>query len=338
MSAMEQRIAAYLAYRMPAAREFQIDELARIQGGSSQETFKFRGQWLEGDNAVERRLILRRAPPAGLVVAERDLEYRVYHALAGRGVPVPAVHFLELETSWLDRPFFIMDMAPGKPGHFYSAGDPYDGLGQTVARHFWRHLGTLASIDHREIGLEGIRNGRETGPFWMRELDWWEPILDKGEAMVEPIVRGAIRWLRRNPPVDAAKAAIVHGDYRAGNFLFTPQGKISAILDWEMCHIGDALEDVAWAIDPFWPMTRHLALDAGLAEWEATSGRKIDRKSLDWWRLFSAVKACAIWTTAEAGFVETSAPEMVLGMSGIRAGHFHRKVILELIAERGGAA
>ncbi len=338
MSDMESRIAAYLAHRMPAALEVQVDELSRIQGGSSQETYRLRGRWTEDGETVEHRLILRRAPPTGLVVAERDIEFTVYHALAGQGVPVPAVHYFESDPLWLDRPFFIMDLMPGKPGHFYAPTDPYEGHGDKVARQFWRYLGALAAIDHGAIALEELRNGRTGGAYWSSELDWWEAIFRKGEGVTEPIVHAAIRWLRGNPPAEAAKPAIVHGDYRAGNFLFTPDGRISAILDWEMCHIGDPLEDVAWAIDPFWPMTRHLPLDDGLAEWQQASGLTIDRAALDWWRLFSAVKACAIWATAEASFTQGPVREMVVGMSGIRAGHFHRKLILELMAERGRGA
>lgn len=338
MTGMEQRIAAYLAHRMPAARDVQVDECARIQGGSSQETYRLRAQWHEDCQAIERRLILRRAPPAGLVVAERDIEFTVYHALAGSHVPVPGVHWFEADPHWLDRAFFIMDLMPGKPGHFYSSADPYDGHGEAIARQFWRHLGTLASIDHHALGLSTLRNGTADDSFWLHELNWWAEIFHKGEGVIEPIIHAAIRWLRRNPPPPALKPAIVHGDYRAGNFLFTPDGTISAILDWEMCHIGDPLEDVAWAIDPFWPMTRHLSLDQGLAEWEQASGLIIDRAALDWWRLFSAVKASAIWVTAEASFTQGPVREMVVGMSGIRAGHFHRKVILDYMAQRGHGA
>lgn len=338
MSEMEARIAAYLAHRMPGARDIGVDELARIQGGSSQETYRLRARWTQDDEAIEKRLILRRAPEAGLVVAERDIEFMAYHALAGQGVPVPGVHYFEDDPVWLERPFFVMDLMPGKPGHFYASADPYEGHGESIGRQFWRQLGTLAALDHRALGLEDLRNGQDSAAFWSSELDWWEAIFRKGEGVTEPIVHAAIRWLRRNPPGEAAKPAIVHGDYRAGNFLFTPDGKISAILDWEMCHIGDPLEDIAWAIDPFWPMTRHLPLEDGLAEWERASGLTVDRGALDWWRLFTAVKASAIWATAEASFTEGPAREMVVAMSGIRAGHFHRKLILELMAERGYAA
>jgi aminoglycoside phosphotransferase (APT) family kinase protein len=226
---------------------------------------------------------------------------------------------------------------PGKPGNPFGE-DPYEGHDETIAREFWSVLGRLAALDHRALGLSSLRNGEAASGFWRLELDRWEAIIDEGEAVVEPIVRGAIRWLRRNPPAEPAKPAIVHGDYRSGNFLFTPDGHISAILDWEMCHIGDPLEDAAWGIDPFWPITRHLSLEAGLAEWQAASGMQADRRSLDWWRLFSAVKACAIWTTAEAALASGESHEMVVALSGIRAGHFHRKTILALLREFGEIA
>jgi aminoglycoside phosphotransferase (APT) family kinase protein len=332
---MEARIAGYLQARMPGAADVAIDELARIHGGSSQETFRFRARWREGDTRHERRLILRRAPESGLVVADRDLEFTVYSALAGRGVPVPAAHWLELDPRWLDRPFFVMDLMPGKPGHFFTSADPYEGKGAEVGRNFWRHLGTLARLDHRELGLTGLRGGAAEGRFWEAELAHWEAMLDAGEAVVEPIVRGAIRWLRRNPPPEAAKPAVVHGDYRCGNFLFVPDGSISAVLDWEMCHVGDPLEDIAWALDPMWSVEKHLPLDEGLAIWEEASGLAVDRAALDWWRLFAPVKACAIWTTAEASFAEGRSREMIIALTALRASHFHRKEILERMAQRG---
>lgn len=332
---MEDRIAAYLAHRMPMADAVVVDELARIHGGSSQETYRLRARWREGGQTVERRLILRRAPEAGLVVAERDAEFNVYSALTGTGVPVPGVHWMELDPAWLDRPFFVMDLMPGKPGHFFGSGDPYEGQSQAVGRNFWRHLGELAALDHTALGLRELRNGGESTGFWERELAHWEVILDEGEDIVEPIVRGAIRWLRRNPPPEPTKPAIVHGDYRSGNFLFLQDGSISAVLDWEMCHVGDPLEDIVWAINPMWTMERYFPLDEGLALWERASGMKVDRAALEWWRLFAAVKACAIWTTAEASFQDGKSREPIVALTALRASHFHRKEILERMEARG---
>lgn len=332
---LEAQITAYLTYRIADASSIRVDELARIHGGSSQETFRFRACWQEAGEQRESRLILRRAPESGLVIADRDLEFTVYSALAGRGVPVPVAHYLELDPRWLDRPFFIMDMMPGKPGHFFGSNDPYEGKGAEVGRNFWRHLGTLAALDHSELGLTNLRNGDAGSAYWQRELLYWEAALDAGEAYVEPVVRGAIRWLRANPPPEPVKPAIAHGDYRCGNFLFVHDGTISAVLDWEMCHISDPLEDIAWAINPMWTVERHLPLKEGLAIWEDASGSQIDHHALEWWRLFAAVKACAIWTTAEASFEDGKNREMIVALTALRASHFHRKEILERMERRG---
>src|SRR4029078_9075954 len=80
----------------------------------------------------------------------------------------------------------------------------------------------------------------------------WEKVIDEDELEPQPIARAAIRWMRRNPPPPAQRISIVHGDYRTGNFLHDGQGRILAILDWEMAHLGDPLEDLGWALDPLW--------------------------------------------------------------------------------------
>jgi aminoglycoside phosphotransferase (APT) family kinase protein len=335
VNGFKDQIATYLAHRMPEAREVVVSELSRIYGGSSQETFRFRASWQAGGETIIRRLILRRDATAGLVVAERDLEYNVYCALAGQGLPIPGVYFLELDPKWLERPFFIMDLCPGKPGNPFVVTDPYDGHGPAIGEQYWSILGKLAAIDHRAVGLESLRNGNAKIGFWALELDRWESILDENEALIEPSVRGAMRWLRRNAPPEPAKPSIVHGDYRSGNFLFTEDGTISAIVDWEMCHVGDPLEDVAWGLDPFWPITRHYPLRDGLARWEEASGMALDHAALDWWQLFTAIKACSIWTTASASFASGKNRQMTMALSGIRGGHFHRDLILKMMRVRG---
>ena len=72
------------------------------------------------------------------------------------------------------------------------------------------------------------------------------------ERHPQPIVRAAIRRLRRNPPGPPERISVVHGDYRSGNFMHDGHGKILGVLDWEMVHLGDAVEDLAWCFDPLW--------------------------------------------------------------------------------------
>ena len=113
---------------------------------------------------------------------------------------------------------------------------------------------------------------------WSTELDHWERELDKDELHPNPIGRAAVRRLRRHPPKPAQKLSVVHGDYRSGNFMHDGEGRILAILDWEMAHIGDPLEDLGWAIDPLWSHfdpTRVVGLlprAEAIAVWEAVVG------------------------------------------------------------------
>ena len=77
--ALEPRLAAYIAARMPGARDVAVQDLSRISGGASRETYRFRLLWNEDGAARERKLILRRDPPASLFATERRIEFEAYH-------------------------------------------------------------------------------------------------------------------------------------------------------------------------------------------------------------------------------------------------------------------
>ncbi len=81
-------------------------------------------------------------------------------------------------------------------------------------------------------------------------LNHWERVWEEDADEDVPLMRLACAWLRRNMP-PCARPALLHGDYRMGNFLFTEHdARITAILDWEMARIGDPHSDLAWAINP----------------------------------------------------------------------------------------
>ena len=333
---LAERIAAYIAQRERDADSVVVQELSRIHGGASKETYRLRVcQRTRGVDTI-RHLILRREPPSGMVESESDLEYTVYRALEHTGVPVPRVYLQEGDPAWLDRPFFIMELAQGRPGTPYRPDETYDGHGDHVARQFWRNMGLLAAIDHDRLGLTSLRNGTSPDCFWARELDHWEGTLTRNERIINPVVHAAIRWLRRNPPAPATKPAIVHGDYRSGNFLFTPDnGRITAMLDWEMCHIGDPLEDIAWSLNHAWSIDRYLPVADGIAIWEHASGLTVDLAALEWWRLFTAVKASAIWIAAEASIMAGKVSEPTVVLTPLRVGHLHRMEIFSRLEALG---
>ena len=114
----------------------------------------------------------------------------------------------------------------------------------------------------------------------------------------------------------------MHGDFRTGNFLYTPDGRIEAILDWEMAHIGDPLEDLAWSLDPLWHW--HLPELAGgllphrqaIAHWQKASGLTCDLAAFRWWRVFASVKGIAIWISSSEDYQNGAAKAPILAMAG----------------------
>lgn len=316
---LESRIAAYVAGRMADASEVQATGLTRISGGASRETYRFTLAWRDaGGAARERKMILRRDPPASLIDTERRIEFEAYRAFRGSAVPVPEMLWLEEGSDALDHPFFIAEEIAGfqaQPALLWT--EPYLATLDKLGAHKWTILGEIAKADPAALGLTEVMVPVALDACWDRELSYWESVLDDDEAEPLPITRAAIRWLRANPPPPAQKLSVVHGDYRTGNFLFDEHGTIHGVLDWEMAHLGDPLEDLGWSFNPVWSFGRPqagglLPHDQAVAVWEQASGLKADPAALHWWTLFNCVKGQAIWISSARAFIDGGNREPIM--------------------------
>ena len=315
---LEPRLAAYLSGRLPQASDVEVSALERISGGASRETYRFRLAWREGQAAHARQLILRRDPPASLIDTERRVEFEAYRAFHGSAVPVPRMLWLEEADDALDHPFFIAEELVGfqaSPQVLFAG--PYDAVLPRLAERKWTILGEIARADPAALGLDKVMPPVALDACWIRELDHWEAIFDSDEAEPQPIARAAIRWLRAHPPPPAQKLSVVHGDYRTGNFLYDEAGEIHGVLDWEMAHLGDPLEDLAWGFNPIWRFGRGLAggliaHDEAVAIWERASGLTADPAALHWWTLFNCVKGQGIWVGSARAFIDGGNKEPIM--------------------------
>jgi len=338
MDELTTRLEAYLSKKL-GAPSLRVSDLARIPGGASRETYRFRARYAGAKGEIERALILRRDPPASLIETERTTEFRAYQAFHRLGLPVPEPIALELGPEALERPFFVMEEITGCEVASILNPDPYGPHREKVGKQFWSVLGRIAAADVEAIGLADLEGTRDPREAWRHEVARWEKVIEEDEREPQPIARAAIRWLKRNPPPPAQKICVVHGDYRTGNFLFDAKGDIRAILDWEMAHLGDPLEDLAWALDPLWahgdpshPAGLIARADA-IATWETSSGLKVDPAALARWEVFASLKGLAIWISAACEYAEGRNTDAVNAFSGWYCLAFHNKVL----AERLGA-
>jgi len=313
----------YLKNQIPEAETMRVDCLQRIHGGASRETYRFRLQYSAGSKEHDRRLILRVDPEASLVETEHSQEFHVYKAFYGTPVPVPEPLWLEEDTRWLGRPFFVMSEIQGCESDRQKILEPpFQNVRDQIGEHYARILAEISKINPAETGLLEIMNTPAADECWHRELDYWVGKIDQDELEPHPVVRAVIRWLRNHPPPPAQKIALVHGDYRIGNILYSADGTIHGVLDWEMCHLGDPMEDLTYGMNPLWSATEPdrvgsmLPRDRFLEIWEEESGIRVSPEALKWWELFTGVKAMTIWIDAGRKFTDGKNKDIILGHTG----------------------
>jgi aminoglycoside phosphotransferase (APT) family kinase protein len=211
---------------------------ARITGGLSNLTFDMR-------DAGGHHWVLRRPPLHGVQQSAHDMrrEHRIMAALGASAVPVPAVVGLCEDTSVNGAPFFVMGYV--------------DGLvlrdAQTVRRASDERMRTRASeslvdtlvalhdVDPDAVGLGDL--GRREA-YCARQLRRWRGQWDKVRTDDVPeIVEVHDRLVADIPP--QVGTAIVHGDYRLDNLILHDDGSVAAVVDWELCTLGDPLADLA---------------------------------------------------------------------------------------------
>jgi aminoglycoside phosphotransferase (APT) family kinase protein len=333
---LARRFAAYLAHQWSDASSIVVTAIERIYGGASRETYRLAVRYRKDGAEAEQRLILRRDPPSSLIETDRATEFNAYAAFHGTSVPVPRPLFLETDPRWLDRPFFVMEEVVGAVSSpKLLAEPPYCNHLEAIGEQKWGILGEIARTDPLAIGLLDKLPAPALDACWRRELDYWERVIDEDELTPQPIVRAAIRWLRRTSPPPPRRLSVVHGDYRTGNFLFDTTGRIRAILDWEMCHLGDPLEDLAWALDPLWSWPdrerpgKLVPRERALAIWEQASGIALDRAALAWWEIFASVKGLAIWISSGREFADGKNQDLIMVLASWFPTDVHDRVLVE---------
>lgn len=317
---LAQRLSRYLQHRLGLSQPPEIMGVQQVAGGASRETWMFDAVWRDGDGEQRRELIVRRDPVAGLLDSDRDLEFAVYQAVQNTPVPVPPVYWLERDPQWLDRPFFIMGRMPGvaNPPQMVVGGafGPPERIGEQMARI----LAALHAIDWRARGLESLGPPGVT-ECALREVDRWHATYCQDALEPRPALDAAFRWLRAHPPV-ASRVVLVHGDYRTGNYLVTEDGVIRAMLDWELAHLGDPMEDLGWTCMRFWRWAGDDRVGGVLLReqffrlYEEAGGAPVDLKAVHYWEVFGNVKMAIICITGARSYAERRTTNPTMAMVG----------------------
>ena len=312
-------------------QDVKVESMSRIPGGASRETWRCD---VYADSTF-KGVIVRIDPPSSLIDTDRRTEYLATCAAHRAGIPVPEPLFLEQDPSWIGRPFSVSSEIEGCD----AAADKFPEKHLTrIGARKWQILGEIAALDIEALGLNEFMPGTTRNTCAMEQLQYWKGVILDDEIHPNPVAHAAIRWLESNPPPPARKLSLVHGDFRSGNFLYTPEGEISAVLDWEMAHIGDPLEDLGWSFDPLWSWGNPalagslLPHEVAISHWEQASGMKVDRDAFWWWQVFNAVKGIGIWISSSEEFDKGPSKDAILALAGWLVTDRQQQVLLDYLS------
>lgn len=220
-------------------------EWQRLEGGHSNLTFAL-------TDTEGRRAVIRRPPLGVLLPKAHDMnrEFTVISALGPTPVPVPIAHGFCDDESVTGARFYVMSMVEGRA--LYTAEDVEDYLPMdarpVMAESFVDTLAALHSVDPVEVGLGEL--GRHDG-YVARQLRTWYGSWTSsavGADYDDPRIHELHDYFSSNLP-DQGPARVVHGDYGTHNVMVGPDGRITAVLDWEIATLGDPMADMAYAMN-----------------------------------------------------------------------------------------
>jgi aminoglycoside phosphotransferase (APT) family kinase protein len=315
-------LAARLADRLSAlaASPVRVHGLARLSGGASRETWAFTA---EGADGSRRELVLRSGAGTGGVALR--VEGVAMSGAARAGVPVPEVVDAGDDGGALPHSYVIMDRVEGEtiPRRLLR-DEPFAAVRPRLVAELGAVLARLHSVPLDR--LPGVDSPGD--PLTRLQTDYL------GGGPPPPGLALGLRWLAENR-TEPGPASLVHGDYRLGNLMIGPEG-LTAVLDWELVHIGDPLEDLGWLCAKVWrfgsPLaaggvgTREQLLDAyaEVAGWRPTAAQ------LQWWELHATVRWGLMCRVMADRHLSGAEPSVELAAIGRRACEQEFDVLLAL--------
>jgi aminoglycoside phosphotransferase (APT) family kinase protein len=209
----------------------------RISGGHSNLTYRV------GD-AGGRRWALRRPPLGKRLGSAHDMEreHRVVSALGPTDVPVAPVVGLCTDETVNEAPFYVMEFVDGPVlrGVAEAAAFPGEAERRAISERLVDTLVSIHAVDPDPVGLGEL--GRKED-YVARQLRRWQGQWEKSKTRELPAIDSVHERLSARIPAQGP-ATIVHGDYRLDNMILTPGGEVAAVVDWELCTLGEPLADV----------------------------------------------------------------------------------------------
>ncbi len=300
----------------------QVLDLRRHAEGFSWETYTVDVETPEG-----RRGFAVRVEPRDGLLAPYDIrgQYALHRAVLDHSdVPMPELHWLELDPTVLGMPFFAMEKLEGvvpvqwrgkDPGIF-----PTDEARREIGLDFVDVLARIHALDIEAAGLSFLGEATTADQAAHEQVERWAAYYADSVLLEEPLVRHAIGWLRGNIAT-SGRVGLCHGDYRIGNFMLGADRRIVGVFDWELAHVSDPVEDIAYSGLPLFrgrsPLLSQLLAPAEyFARYEERTGLRVELEVFHFWTVLGLLKTIASFMRGVRAFEEGRIRDLRLAAMG----------------------
>jgi aminoglycoside phosphotransferase (APT) family kinase protein len=302
----------WLGHRWPHATDLQLAPLTTTDtSGRSSETLFLDAAFQQEGIAHTASLVARMPPLGDGVFAEYDIEreWRVQDLLHRRGLPVAEQIGYEPDPGYVGSPFLVMQRVPGNvpidAPPFFLEGWLHDASATEQRATFGSALETMVKLHSVDVDAVGLRFlERPQGPGLSGEMAWWREYLDwAADGSPPSTIVDLFAWCEANRPSTNGTNGLAWGDARLGNMLFGADGRVAAILDWEMVTLGPPQLDVGFFLSVRQMMRTILGApdpelpgfpdrDGTVTCYEDAGGQAVT--DLDWYELFAMFRTGSI--------------------------------------------
>jgi aminoglycoside phosphotransferase (APT) family kinase protein len=310
--------------------EVGVENLRIASAGARRQNVLF-----EARRGAERLdLVATIIPNPAMQVMDIEVEASNLKLAESAGMPVPHVHAVCTDPSFVGGPFFVGTRIEGEtiPRQVLRLIEANPALGAELGRQCGRALARLHAADPAQAHPLLARPGAQTpSEYALRVLEQLLTAL----LQPSPAFTLAARWLERNQPPAPPRTAVLHGDFRNGNIIVGSDG-LRAALDWEVSHIGDPMEDLGWLCQRMWRF-RNDSLEVGgfarradLREGYEEAGGTWCEASFHWWKTLGTVRWGLGLAGQAAAHISGAVPSIVMAGSGRRVAELEYDALMLL--------